>query len=100
MFDNPLVMQRADPHVTLQADGYYYLTATAPEYDRIEVRRAGYKPITFDVRVAEGSVTTFRGTLEPIARALGSALGVRHVCATLCDERQGRYTSAAPHRHP
>ncbi|GGY67112.1 glycoside hydrolase family 43 protein [Pseudoduganella albidiflava] len=40
VFDNPLVPQRADPHVTLQADGYYYLTATAPEYDRIEVRRA------------------------------------------------------------
>jgi GH43 family beta-xylosidase len=40
VFDNPLVPQRADPHVTLQADGYYYLSATAPEYDRIEVRRA------------------------------------------------------------
>lgn len=34
---------------------------------RIEVRRAGYKPITFDVRVQEGSVTMFRGTLEPVA---------------------------------
>jgi len=40
VFDNPLVQQRADPHVTLQADGYYYLAATVPEYDRIEVRRA------------------------------------------------------------
>ncbi|MFP5392968.1 MAG: family 43 glycosylhydrolase [Gammaproteobacteria bacterium] len=38
-FNNPLVRQRADPHVTLQADGYYYFTATVPEYDRIEVRR-------------------------------------------------------------
>ena len=37
---NPLVPQRADPHVTLHADGYYYLVATAPEYDRIELRRA------------------------------------------------------------
>lgn len=37
---NPLVPQRADPHVVLHRDGYYYLTATAPEYDRIELRRA------------------------------------------------------------
>lgn len=39
-FANPLVRQRADPHVTLHADGWYYFTATVPEYDRIEVRRA------------------------------------------------------------
>lgn len=39
-WSNPLVPQRADPHVTLHSDGYYYLTATAPEYDRIELRRA------------------------------------------------------------
>ena len=39
-FHNPLVRQRADPQVTLQSDGYYYFTATVPEYDRIEVRRA------------------------------------------------------------
>jgi GH43 family beta-xylosidase len=37
---NPLVPERADPHVALQPDGYYYFTATVPEYDRIELRRA------------------------------------------------------------
>jgi GH43 family beta-xylosidase len=37
---NPLVPQRADPHVTLHSDGYYYFAATAPEYDRIELSRA------------------------------------------------------------
>jgi GH43 family beta-xylosidase len=37
---NPLVRQRADPQVTLHTDGYYYFTATVPEYDRIELRRA------------------------------------------------------------
>ncbi|AXA90230.1 family 43 glycosylhydrolase [Massilia sp. YMA4] len=36
----PLVRQRADPHVTLHIDGWYYFTATVPEYDRIELRRA------------------------------------------------------------
>ena len=37
---NPLVKQRADPHVTRDAKGYYYFTATVPEYDRIELRRS------------------------------------------------------------
>jgi len=39
-FNNPLVLQRADPQVALQADGNYYLADTVPEYDRIELRRA------------------------------------------------------------
>ena len=37
---NPILPQRADPHVTLHTDGNYYFTATVPEYDRIELRRA------------------------------------------------------------
>ena len=38
---NPIVPQRADPQVELHTDGFYYFTATVPEYDHIEVRRAG-----------------------------------------------------------
>jgi GH43 family beta-xylosidase len=38
-FDNPLLLQRADPHAMLHTDGHYYFTATVPEYDRIEIRR-------------------------------------------------------------
>jgi GH43 family beta-xylosidase len=37
---NPLVRERADPHVFRHTDGWYYFTATVPEYDRIELRRA------------------------------------------------------------
>ena len=37
---NPLIPQRADPWVYKHVDGYYYFTASVPEYDRIEVRRA------------------------------------------------------------
>jgi GH43 family beta-xylosidase len=37
---NPLIQQRADPHVFKHLDGYYYLTATVPEYDRIVLRRS------------------------------------------------------------
>ena len=36
---NPLVEQRADPWVYKHTDGYYYYTATVPEYDRLELRR-------------------------------------------------------------
>ena len=39
-FNNPLALQRADPHVTKTADGTYYFIATVPEYDRIELRKA------------------------------------------------------------
>jgi GH43 family beta-xylosidase len=36
----PLVKQRADPWMVRHEDGYIYFTATVPEYDRIEIRRA------------------------------------------------------------
>ncbi|MEJ3749401.1 family 43 glycosylhydrolase [Actinomycetes bacterium KLBMP 9797] len=39
-FTNPVALQRADPHIVKHTDGYYYFTATAPEYDRIVLRRA------------------------------------------------------------
>jgi GH43 family beta-xylosidase len=32
---NPIVEQRADPWVYKHTDGYYYFTASVPEYDRI-----------------------------------------------------------------
>jgi HAD superfamily hydrolase (TIGR01490 family) len=45
-------------------------------------------------------VVLLSGTLEPIARALASHLGVRRVCATLCSERHGRYLPQPPETHP
>ena len=36
---NPLIPQRADPQVLRHGD-WYYLMATVPEYDRLELRRA------------------------------------------------------------
>lgn len=38
--NNPIVFQRADPHIYLHTDGYYYMTASVPAYDGIEIRRA------------------------------------------------------------
>ncbi|WP_169091419.1 family 43 glycosylhydrolase [Paenibacillus sp. PL91] len=40
LFTNPVIPQRADPWVYKHTDGYYYFTASVPEYDRLEVRRA------------------------------------------------------------
>lgn len=37
---NPLVPHRADPHIHRHSDGFYYFTATAPEYDRVILRRS------------------------------------------------------------
>ncbi len=37
---SPLILQRADPYIYFHRDGYYYFTASVPEYDRIELRRA------------------------------------------------------------
>jgi GH43 family beta-xylosidase len=37
---NPLIQQRADPHVSRDRDGDFYFTATVPEYDRIILRRS------------------------------------------------------------
>lgn len=39
-YDNPLIEQRADPHITRHTDGHYYFTASVPAYDRIVMRRA------------------------------------------------------------
>ncbi|WP_277207955.1 glycoside hydrolase family 43 protein [Isoptericola croceus] len=36
---NPIVLQRADPHV-LRHDGQYYFTGSHPAYDRVVLRRA------------------------------------------------------------
>ncbi len=39
-YPNPLIPQRAAPFILRHSDGFYYFTATVPEYDRIELRRA------------------------------------------------------------
>ena len=36
---NPLILQRADPHI-LRAGGWYYFMGSVPEYDRLALRRA------------------------------------------------------------
>jgi HAD superfamily hydrolase (TIGR01490 family) len=51
--------------------------------------------------LARGDVVLLlSGTLQPIADALARVLGVKHVCATLCEEIHGTYRSGPPDRHP
>lgn len=38
--ENPLVKQRADAQVFRHTDGWYYLTGSVPEYDRLVLRRS------------------------------------------------------------
>ncbi len=39
VYNNPIVLQRADPWV-LKVDGEYWFTASDPEYDKIAIRHA------------------------------------------------------------
>ncbi|HYO08771.1 MAG TPA: glycoside hydrolase family 43 protein [Tepidisphaeraceae bacterium] len=39
-YENPVVLQRADPWILKHTDGFYYMTASVPEYDRLEIRRS------------------------------------------------------------
>lgn len=38
MYRTPFIIERADPHVYKHTDGMYYMTASVPEYDLIELR--------------------------------------------------------------
>ncbi|MET9913627.1 glycoside hydrolase family 43 protein [Streptomyces sp. NPDC006476] len=62
-FVNPLVRQRADPYIHRHADGFYYFTATVPEYDRIVLRRSR--------------------TLDGLATAAESVIWTRHATGVM-----------------
>jgi phosphoserine phosphatase len=46
------------------------------------------------------TIVLISGTLEPIARALAAALGVLHVRATVCRQRDGTFLASPPKVHP
>ncbi|MCR4934714.1 MAG: family 43 glycosylhydrolase [Lachnospiraceae bacterium] len=39
-FNEPFIIQRADPYVYRHTDGIYYFTASVPEYDKIVLRKS------------------------------------------------------------
>ena len=40
-YNEPWILQRADPYVYRHTDGTYYFTASLPAYDGIALRRSG-----------------------------------------------------------
>lgn len=85
-YQNPIIRQRADPWIYKHADGYYYFTASVPEYDRIEIRRA--KTIA-GLAMAEAAVI-WRGHLQGIMSANVWAPEIHYI-----DERWYIYFAAA-----
>lgn len=39
-YNNPIVVERADPWIYKHTDGYYYFTGSVPNYEGVEIRRA------------------------------------------------------------
>lgn len=77
--------------------------ALASDFVKTEVVPLLYQPAVQRLQRhvdAGDTVVLLSGTLEPIARALGAALGVHYALGTICRERHGRYTAAPPERHP
>ena len=53
-YNEPWILQRADPYVYCHTDGTYYFTASVPEYDRIVLRRAAHLADLADAQDREG----------------------------------------------
>ena len=60
---NPIIRQRADPHLYKHSDGTYYFTATVPSYDKIELRASP--------------------TLEGVATAAPKVIWTRHTAGVM-----------------
>ena len=75
----------------------------AADFVAADFPRNAFTPVVARLKqhLARGDVVILlSGTLQPIADALAHALGVKHVCATLCEEIRGTYRSGPPDRHP
>jgi GH43 family beta-xylosidase len=59
-FVNPLLSRHADPWIYLHSDGFYYFSATVPEYDRVELR----KSVTIGGLAAAQPVTVWKKHLR------------------------------------
>jgi HAD superfamily hydrolase (TIGR01490 family) len=79
------------------------VTTLAAEFVATRLVKRLYEPAVQRLRqhAQRGdTVVLLSGTLDPIARALAERLGVRHVCATVCSERNGYYLAQPPETHP
>jgi HAD superfamily hydrolase (TIGR01490 family) len=79
------------------------VAALADQFVETSLLQRLHTPVLERLRqhLADGDTVIFMtGTLDPIARALARRLGVRHVCATICSQRNGKYLARPPETHP
>lgn len=64
-YQNPLLEKMADPFIYKHTDGFYYFIASAPEFDRIELRRSETidglreaKPVTLWTKHQDGPLSS------------------------------------------
>jgi HAD superfamily hydrolase (TIGR01490 family) len=79
------------------------IQSMAHDFARDRLVTTLYEPALQRLRVhqqAGDTIILLSGTLEAVARALAAQLQVRHVCATLCSQRHGRYLAQPPELHP
>lgn len=79
------------------------VASLASEFVASELIRHLYDPAVtrLERHLDRGDVVLLQtGTLHAIARPLADALGVTHVCATRCCERDGTLLAEPPARHP
>ena len=79
------------------------VAALAADFVASEVLPRLYQPAVQRLQQhlrAGDTVALLSGTLEPIALALAEHLGVQHVRATACAQRDGRYLALPPVVHP
>ena len=75
----------------------------ADEFVETRLLRRIYAPVLQRLRqhlLRGDAVVLLTGTLDPIAQALARRLGVRHVSATICTQRDGKYLALPPEIHP
>ena len=75
----------------------------ADEFVETRLVQRLYAPVVQRLRqhmLRGDAVVLVTGTLDPIARALARRLGVRHICATVCRERNGKFLAQPPESHP
>ena len=85
-YNEPWILQRADPYVYRHTDGSYYFTASVPAYDGIVLRRAG---TLAELSGAEEVMVWKKHESGPMGT--GDSLFVWKMVYLFCGRRGGRY---------
>lgn len=86
-YNEPWILQRADPYVYRHTDGTYYFTASVPEYDRIVLRSASHLADLADAEEHEVWHKHESGPAEHPYLGAGTALSLWKMVSILCRRR-------------